>query len=520
MPDRIPLLARQPAPRGPRASSGDFVDSRGTLAIGGAVRELADVSARIFDNTQRSRAARAAAEAANRLREKAAEIALEPDPATHEARFTEEAEKARGEFAEGLAEGYRDLYEQEVDDAEEHFGLAVRTGAYKLALDEARANDDWTLGELANEAARARDDAARSVVEGKVAGILGTAKARGQWDQADVDKRLKAYRKAVADAALDAGLAADPAATQKALEAQAGPFAHMDEPDRQAGILAAEKRIAAAERSGRAALRYQQAQQDRAEQEAVNEAGIRLNNAARTGQLTPEMLAAEEANLVATPGGVSMHKYYSELLAQGGQLPPGGPDAEYWREVVFERANEPGKFVKRTIDPAKAGNKFEELVASQGSILRGQADPTEPYWRKVSARWDRVAETAWYLRDLPKELADEFWLRAEEAKAAFYRQPDKLREPNGVEMEEILDGVVLDFTKKHGGTEALSGRPLEGDTQPDLQSGGIPIEAPAGVRPADLERVDGQLRALGRPITPENRQRMYDAAVAAGLIVP
>ncbi len=530
MPERIPLLSRRTAPAAPRARASDFGSGAGVAAAGEAARAVAGIGAAIVDNYERSRAQRSAAETVRAMRERAAEILAGPDARTWETEFGEATQTARQEHAEDLSPGYSELYDQAVRDAEAAVGLEVRSAARKQLLSDASANDDYTLGELANEAARAPDDATRALVDQRAAKVLGVAKARGQWDQAEVDKRAKAYEKSVAEAALARGLADDPAGTRARLEAGVGPFGRMDEKDRQAGILAAEKRIAAAERASRAEARFQQAAADRARDQAVNAKALELENAARTGTLTPAMLRDAEGLLVQTSAGVTLHRHYSEALAAGGRKPPGAADPSYYALVVRERALAPQAFATRAIDPKLAGNQFEELVRSQGEILAGKSPSSEPFWMRVATRWDQVADVPWGF-DLSDSLEGQFRLASEEARVAFVREHN--REPNGVEAEEVLDRVVLDWTRTNGGNAAATSRAAApaGGTEPRASSGGAtPESAPAetpqaaaaslGVSTADLAKIDAQLRARGHPVNAQTRAQMRDAAIRAGFLVP
>ncbi len=513
---RVPLLDPATPQSGRSATAQDYGGGEGLFALGRGVSDLADVGARLTDAEYRARAARAATGAARRMSERAAEITASPDFGTYEQRYDEALAEIRAEEGEGLPEAYRDAYEAEVEDFASRGRLAVRQEGRKRQVIQITADIDQAMVDLANEEAEAENEVDARAVRQKAARLLGEGMAIGALDQAGADKRGRSYADAVADAALTRGLAADPEATLRALRAKRGPYAGMDADDRAKAELAATRRIETGKRLALAEERHALALAERQERDEARAAiGEAYTLAIQPGGLTPEWLAANADRFAAQPQALGP---LLKIVEKGGRVDTSKPaDPSYFREVALEQATDKAAALGRVIDPAKAGNQFEELVRAQADLAEGKTSKTESFIAKVALRVGDskasfkggVFEDPWgWSRNADPALVSQFYVDAQEARQRWVAA--KGAQPGDTEELEILDQVTLAFVAEHGGQAVTSGLP-------QVETPENPL---AGISAAHLGDVRASLNARGIPATPANVRRHYDLLVAAGAIQP
>lgn len=498
-----PLVLARPRQLGQGASAPDLAVGVGQRNVAQGVADVSEVSARLFDAEMRMKAAAAAARASLHLESLAADVIATNRYDEYEELYEAEAQRIQGEWGDQseLPPQYRALYDAQTSEKLARLGLRVRAEGRRRQLGATKQFAHDALADLADNEARSPDPLEREVLLQRATELLEDATDIGAFTPEEAATAREAYNAAVWKAAVERGLADNPEALRQRLEDGEGPFApdRMREPDRQNAIRRATRRGKDTDAAQRAATRFEWAQEDRARRETARAAAQRGFEAARQGALTPELLGELAPDLETTP---STFARLAEIVAKGGRFLPGPPDPGYYAEVTAERAAEPAKFVKRTIDPMLAGNQYEELVRAQGAIEAGQPLAIETTIRTSAARWAAMRKTGWFdlRRDMAPELEGEFYLRVKEAAAVF--QERNGRAPNAPELEaEILDPVVLGMVRDFGsGTPAVTGR---GEPRPFIP-------------PERREKVEQSLRARGLPVTEANVQAAYEQLLDAG----
>ncbi len=516
---RIPLVQAEGAGTGGRrADTQDYGGGQGLYALGRGAEDLADVGARLTDAEYRMRAARAASGTARRMSERAAEITASPDFATYEQRYDEALAEVRAEEGEGLPEGYRDAYEAEVDDFASRGRLAVRQEGRKRQVVQVTADLDQTLIDLANEEAEAETELDAAAIRHKAGRVIGTGLAVGVLDQAEADKRGRAYEGSVADAALTRGASTDPAAELERVKAKQGPYARMDADDRAKAELMLTKRVETGVRLARAEARHAIAAEELALKREARDAIGEAYTLAIPGEgpgLTAQWLADNAGRFAAQPQALGP---LLKIVEKGGRVDMSKPPIpSYFREVTLERETDPEKHLTRVIDPDQAGSAFKTLVEKQGELAAGKRSTTESFIQKTALRVGDagsgfeggVFEDPWgWSTNADPELVGQFYVDAEVARAKWVEAHGK--QPGDPEEWQILDGVTFDFVKQHGGQGISSGLP-------SAPAPGNPLE---GIPASSLPDLRASLNARGIPATPMNIRSHYELLVAQGAIKP
>jgi hypothetical protein len=452
VPSRIPLLGAPAAPREARATPEVFGDARGLAALGGALEQVGETTARVLDNLHRSRATRAAREAGRALREAAAAALAERDPekalATFEAARTSAREQAL-ESAGDLPGGYRDLYEDLLDDDEADIALQVASAIRKQAVEDAAANDDWTLAQLADDEARAATPEQALAVRQRAAQVIRNAQ---QWDPVERDKRIKTYRDTVAGAALAQGLIDDPATLRQRIAAREGPFAEMPAKWLEEAELKAQRRMETLERAARAEERRARADADRDRADRKRTAQSELAQLGRPGG--PGVSVDDVLERVDDLAGEA--DYWFGVAGRGGYIVD--PEAvtpsrraAITAEVARLEGLTPAQLAEEPLDAGKLGPELDTWRAKQEALRQRTARVPEGFGVRANARLKLLQVDPWFGAPVVEtSLEDEtaFWQRAELAVIAWADR--EKRSPDPVEQEAVLDQVVLDLVRERG----------------------------------------------------------------------
>lgn len=518
----MPRLARVVAsPQGPpRAPAGAFTSgaSAGLVALGQVAGQAADAGLSIYDAEQRAKARALSSRALGELQDYSFRLnELEPDYNRHEALYDakqkEVLEKYRSEIETA---GYAELFEEDTRARGDRIGWNVRTNVRERQIDGALASlDEAEVSEL--------DQVTRDPT------VLGTSlgKLEIMWDEQEragsLGQQQRVARREQWKRAATAGASATVRREQthvRVLEimgtaktaAEAQRMADASPEDIAAGVG---REVRARWRANRAAARHAEASRTRAEKDDALAALHEGYTLAAQGRLTPEALVGLAPRLGATPAAMGP---LLSIVERGGKLDTEKPaDPAYYREVVLERATDPGKHLERIIDPAKAGNQLEELVTAQGELAKGRRSTTEGFLSKVGLRVGDSKQNfeggvfadpwGWSENADPAELGT-FYLDAQVARARWVTAHG--REPDDVEEWKILDDVTLLFIQQHGGQPVTSGLPVSP----------VPLDVLEGISPEMQARLRASLNRTGKPATPANIRELYDRGIAAGTIEP
>jgi hypothetical protein len=493
MPQRIPILGAPAPERQPRATPEVFGDPRGQAALGRGLEIVGETTARVFDNYHRTRAQRGAVQAGINLRKAAMEAAEENDPVKAGALFDQARAVARENAKSALGDlpsGYSDLFEDLVDEDEATVAFEVASKIRRQGVENAGAEADWSLAQLADREAQALTPESAAATRQQAEDIIGTAQ---HWDTADKVKRINTYRDTVAEAALSAGLADDPAAIRAQLTARAGPFAEMPQKWIEAAELKAQRRVETLERASRAELRRAEADESRERTERKRAAQSALATKGRPDG--PGVTVEDVLEHVDDLAGEA--DYWFSVAGRGGFIvDPEAMTPTKRAAATAESARleglTPAQLAEEPLNAALLGPELDNWRSKQETLRQRRSDIPRGYLVRANARLKQMQLDPWGFDDavLNNGLEDStlFWQEAELAVLDWADREKK--DPNPTQQEEILDQLVLDMAAKRG-TDITPGPHL--GINPRNRAHAVRTESARPLPTDERELVSGQL---------------------------
>ena len=352
----IPRIFAPPASGGREASPQDFGVERtqGIGQVSRAVRELGDTAATLYEGDQTAKVGRAVSAATLELQDLQTRLAQDQNYETHAEVFEKSRDAILKRHGEGFNPRFQGEFRDRVTPLAGRIAIDVRTSVRAKQIDTAIANIDQNELDLGRLAAEAPDPAQRAGYRGEYAIQVRDLVRAGYLSAQDATNRLQRFEKTVATADSETAIQTDPLGALREMRDPASPLLQ--------GLNAAEvaqRRTRALNElesqlaQQRAALGFQQAQEERAKRKAAEEAQKNADELLFSGKLG-------ELNqyLVQNRGALDAAdlRYYRDAIASGG--PPVATKTDPGAYLNLSNAAAQGESVRDQVDALMRAERF------------------------------------------------------------------------------------------------------------------------------------------------------------------